>query len=254
MGWTIPIGMMTIVTLAPLTQAQVNPFTSPEDLQQGNALFQKHCSYCHGSLGEGGRGADLTAGVYRMGGTDADLFRTIRNGVPGSEMPTVRATDDEIWKMAAFVKRIGSQGLAEKAPGDPQAGRAVYARSGCAACHRIGTEGNDVGPDMTDIGRRRGVRFLEESLLQPEAFVPPTYRAIQVVLKSGTTVSGIRLNEDDLSVQLRDMAGNLRSFLKDNVKEIRRDKPSLMPAYSGRLSKTELADLLAYLNSLRGTE
>ena len=45
-----------------------NPFSSDADIQQGAALFQTHCSYCHGSSGEGGRGADLTAGIYRRGG------------------------------------------------------------------------------------------------------------------------------------------------------------------------------------------
>jgi len=233
---------------------QTNPFTSAEDVQQGGGLFQTHCSYCHGTRGEGGRGADLTAGVYRFGGSDAELYKTIRSGVPGSEMPAVRATDDEIWKIVSFVKRLGSQGLLDKAPGDAVAGRAVYQKSGCAGCHRIGPEGKDLGPDLTDAGRRRGLPFLEESIVKPEAFISGPYRALQVVLKSGMTVSGLRLNEDDLSIQLRDSAGELRSFLKENIKEIRRDRPSLMPSYESSLSKKDLGDLVAYLNSLKGAQ
>jgi hypothetical protein len=73
-------------------------------------------------------------------------------------------------------------------------------------------------------------------------------------MKSGTNVSGIRLNEDDLSIQLRDVSGNLRSYLKENIKEVRRDKPSLMPSYESLLGKQELADLVAYLNSLKGAQ
>ena len=88
-----------------------NPFSSDADIQQGQALFQTHCSYCHGASGEGGRGADLTAGIYRRGGRDPELYASVRFGVPGSEMGPVRATDDEVWKLVAFVKRIGSQGL-----------------------------------------------------------------------------------------------------------------------------------------------
>jgi putative heme-binding domain-containing protein len=110
-----------------------------------------------------------------------------------------------------------------------------------------------LGPALDDIGRRRGLAFLEESLVKPEASVANAFRAIQVILKSGETVIGVRLNEDDLSVQLRDLGGNLRSFSKDNVREIRRDKPSLMPSYAVRLNKEELTNLIAYLNSLRGT-
>ena len=234
--------------------AQTNPFNTDADVQQGGALFQLHCSYCHGSHGEGGRGADLTAGVYRMGGTDPELFTTIRTGIPGTEMPVVRVSDDEVWKLVGFVKRLGSQGLFEKAPGDADAGKAIYARSGCAGCHRIGKDGTDLGPDLTDIGRRRGLAFLEESIVKPEAFVPNSYRAVQLVMKSGSNVYGIRLNEDDLSIQVRDVGGNPRSYLKENINEVRRDKPSLMPSYESRLSKQELADLVAYLNSLKGAQ
>jgi putative heme-binding domain-containing protein len=231
---------------------ETNPFSSEADIQQGGTLFQTHCSYCHGSSGEGGRGADLTAGIYRRGGRDLDLFASIRLGVPGSEMGPVRATDDEVWKLVAFVKRIGSQGLLEKATGDPAAGHALYQKSGCGNCHRIGRDGGALGPDLTDIGRRRGLAFLAESLAKPEADIPIGYRGVQVVLKSGQTVSGIRLNRDDLSIQLRDTRGNLRSFLMENVQDVRYDKPSLMPAYPST-NKKDFDDIVAYLNSLKGT-
>src|SRR3990170_9106687 len=200
-----------------LTVPDANPFSSDADIQEGAALFQTHCSYCHGSSGEGGRGADLTAGIYRRGGRDPELYASIRFGVPGSEMGPVRATDEEIWKMVAFVKHIGSQGLLEKAPGDPGAGHAVYQKSGCGNCHRVNKDGGALGPDLTDIGRRRGLKFLAESLAKPEADIPINYRGVQVGLKSGQTIPGIRLNRDDLSIQLRDTRGNLRSFLMYNA-------------------------------------
>ncbi|MES1261640.1 MAG: c-type cytochrome, partial [Acidobacteriota bacterium] len=230
-----------------------NSFDTAEGREQGRALFQTHCAYCHGAQGEGGRGADLTAGVYRHGGSDGELYATIRNGIPGTEMPTVRATDDEVWKMVGFVRALGSSGLAESAPGDVAAGKALYSgKGGCAACHAIAGEGGSLGPDLMGIGRRRGPGYLRESLVTPEADVSPLYRAIQVVLKTGATVGGIRLNEDDISIQLRDSNDNLRSFFKDKIKEIRRDKPSLMPAYGAVLSGKELEDVVAYLSSLRG--
>ncbi len=230
-----------------------NPFSSEADIQAGGALFQTHCSYCHGSGGEGGRGADLTMGVYRRGGRDPELYRSIRDGIPGSEMAPVRATDDEVWKMVAFVKRIGSQGLLEKAPGDPVAGRVVYQKRGCATCHTIGRDGGSLGPDLTDIGRRRGLKFLTESLVAPEADIPIRYRGLQVVLKSGQSVTGVRLNRDDLSIQLRDTRDNLRSYLMENVREVRYDKPSLMPSYSG-MDRRDLEDVVAFLNSLKGEQ
>ena len=97
------------------------------------------------------------------------------------------------------------------------------------------------------------MKFLTESVVKPEADVEIAYRAVQVVLKSGQTVSGIRLNRDDLSIQVRDSRDNLRSILMDNVQQIRYDKPSLMPAYTA-LNQKDLGDVIAYLNSLKGAQ
>ena len=94
-------------------------------------------------------------------------------------MPAVRATDDEVWKMVAFVKRLGSAGLREKAPGDAVAGKAVYE----------GREVRDVPLDRPR-WRKPGSRperrrpaaqpeYLEESLVKPDADVPIRYRAVR---------------------------------------------------------------------------
>jgi putative heme-binding domain-containing protein len=234
---------------------QDRKMTTPEDAQQGAALFQTHCTYCHGAHGQGGRGSDLTTGQYKYGGSDASLYATIRNGVRGTEMPAVLATDDEVWKMVAFVKSLGTLAPGEKASGDADAGKLVFeGKGGCKTCHAIGRDGGSLGPDLSDVGRRRDLKYLEESLLKPEVDVPIRYRSIQVITKSGQTIAGIRLNEDDVSVQLRDEQDNLRSFLKENLREIRHDKPSLMPAYGSRLSRKEIDDVISYLSSLRGVQ
>ena len=240
----------------PAAAVEKNPFDSPQDAELGRTTFvtSAGCSYCHSNDGTGGRGANLTLGEYRFGGSDAQLFETIRNGIQGSDMPPTRGPDPEIWRLVAFVKRLGSQGLNEKAPGDPLAGKTVYeGKGGCGACHLIDRQGGILGPDLTRVGRRRSLRFLEQSIVDPEADLPVSYRAVRVVTASGETVTGIRLNEDDVSIQLRDTNGNLRAYLKDKLKDIRRDKPSLMPAYGSILSKREIEDLVAYLSSLRGT-
>jgi putative heme-binding domain-containing protein len=235
------------------SQAVTNPFESDEDVARGNDLFQTHCSYCHGAFGEGGRGADLTAGRYRLGGSDAELFQTIRNGIPGSEMGPPRVEDDDLWRIVGFVKKLGTA-ESEDAPGDAAAGKIVYEKTGCASCHIINGEGGVLGPDLNDVGRRRGLAFLEESIVKPEADLSNNYRGTRVVTQDGQTIAGIQLNEDDYSIQIRDTTGNPRSFLKHELKQIRRDDPSLMPAYGTILNETQLEDLVAYLSSLKGAQ
>jgi putative heme-binding domain-containing protein len=193
--------------------------------------------------------------VKAAAGPTSPPVNTVRNGITGTEMPAVRATDEEVWKMVTFVKKLGTLATNEKAPGDPVAGKALYdGKGGCASCHSIGRDGGNLGPDLSDVGRRRDLKYLEESLVAPEADVPIRYRAIQLVTKSGQTIAGIRLNEDDISIQLRDEKDNLRSFLKQDIREMRHDKPSLMPAYGSTLSRKEIDDVVAYLSGLRGVQ
>ena len=141
--------------------AEMNPLESPRDIERGQRLFQSHCWYCHGANGEGGRGADLTQGEYRYGSSAGELFETIRNGIPGTEMGPVRATDEDVWRLVAFVKQLGQAGARAKPTGDAAAGKLVYeTKGGCAACHAIQNQGGSLGPDLTYIGRRRGLESL----------------------------------------------------------------------------------------------
>ena len=80
----------------------------------------------------------------------------------------------------------------------------------------------------------------------------PINRPVRVVTKAGAIVNGRRLNEDTYSLQMLDDGGNLRSFLKSDVKEFRISATSPMPSYKSTLSGDEFADVLAYLLSLKG--
>jgi putative heme-binding domain-containing protein len=229
---------------------EVNPHASAADMAIGRAIYNGRCGHCHGLSGEGGRGAVLNAGRFRHGGSDRELFVTIRNGVPDSEMPGVNIPDMEVWRLVAYVQQLGRQGGSDPSTGDAAAGAAVYARAACAQCHTIGTQGGFLGPDLTDIGARRAVRHLRQSIADPNADIALDYRSVTVTDAKGTTIGGIHLNEDEYSVHLRDTAGNLRSFMKTELKEIALPRQSLMPAYA-TLTAADLENLVAYLASLR---
>ena len=139
--------------------------------------------------------------------------------------------------------------------GDAAAGRNIFVgKGGCVDCHSVENRGGSVGPDLSEIGLSRSPESLRLALTDPNAEIYQQYFTVVAVTKQGKRIEGIALNEDDLSIQLRDTGDNLRSFLKDDIKEIRRDQPSLMPAYGSILSKKELVDLVAYLSSLRGAK
>jgi putative heme-binding domain-containing protein len=234
----------------PANLPETNPYSSPADLEIGRRLYQGRCGHCHGQDGEGGRGAVLNAGRFRHGSSDRELFLIIRNGIPNTEMPGVNVPDLEVWRMVGHLQQLSRRGTPEASSGDASAGAIVYEKNGCAACHTIDGAGGFLGPDLTGIGAKRAVRHLRESIVNPGADIPLDYRSVSVTDRSGANVSGIHLNEDEYSVHLRDMSGNLRSFMKSEVGKITLPRTSLMPAYAS-LPAADLENLVAYLSALR---
>jgi putative heme-binding domain-containing protein len=220
-----------------------------EDAEKGRAIYRSNCAFCHGLTGLGGRGPDL---VSRRK-PDAEIRRIIREGIPGSTMPSFGGFEEhELNNVTAFIRLLAGSGSAPDAvKGDATRGRTLYTKLACAGCHQIGTDGSAYGPDLTRIGSARPVHYLRESLTEPSADIPTQYEGVRVVTRQGTRVQGVRVNEDTFSVQLRDGSQKFRSFLKEDVKEVAAVKESLMPAYR-QLPGKDLDDLVAYLASLRG--
>jgi cytochrome c1 len=79
----------------------------------------------------------------------------------------------------------------------------------------------------------------------------PINRPVRLVMKDGKTIRGRRLNEDTYTVQIIDDQERLRSIAKADVRTLEADPTSPMPAYAGRLTDEEIADVIAYLLTLR---
>jgi hypothetical protein len=98
----------------------------------------------------------------------------------------------------------------------------------------------------------RRVGELERSLLDPKAEVQPESRFYKVSPKSGQPVVGRLLNRDTFTVQLMDLDERLRSFQIADLREHGFDDTPMPPARD-KLSTQEIADVVSYLSSLRGT-
>jgi putative heme-binding domain-containing protein len=251
------VGLLAAVALLPLSaQTDIpkqNPFTSPADLERGKRLFAINCAPCHGPKGNGGRGANLARPRLPRAVDDTALFSILQNGIPGTEMPGAWAmTDHEIWQVAAHVRTLG-RAEPETVAGNAGAGRHLFETRGCGGCHTVGLEGGRVGPPLTEIGERRGARYIREALLDPASNLPEEFAMVEISTGAGGHTTGIVLNEDTSSIQVRDLADNLHSFWKQDLAAIEKQTHRTpMPSYRGRLSDAELDDLVSYLVSLRG--
>lgn len=231
------------------------PATTPDDLAVGQRIYRTQCAYCHGTRGEGGRGATLAKPRLMRAPDDRAMFQAIAAGIPDSEMPAHWFTAREIWQVIAFVKTLG-QLAPEKISGDALRGEKLYAGKGsCARCHTVGGRGGAVGPDLSDIGARRNAAYLREALLQPEAAVPRDFLQVQLATRGGQRITGVRLNEDAFSIQIRDLSDSFQSFWKSELTELNKQPgKSPMPGYAGVFSPGELDDVVAYLDSLKGAQ
>ena len=138
-------------------------------------------------------------------------------------------------------------------PGNEAAGAAIVAGKGnCQSCHRVFGKGSRVGPDLTDIGSLRKAEQLEASLLNPNAEILPENRFYRVVPRDGAAVTGRLLNLDTFQVMMLDPKEQLRTFLKSDLREHGFADGSTMPSYRSTLSRQELADVIAYLLTLKG--
>ena len=238
--------------------ATKNPLAGDSQAAEaGRAAFRIFCSPCHGIRGEGGRGPDLTRGTFSNGDQDADLFRVIAQGVPGTEMPefSARLEDNEVWNLVTYIRSVARR-VTTPVSGDATSGAKLFwGKGGCGQCHRVGNEGGRLGPDLTSAGRQRSFAYLRESVLSPNDDLTPGYNTITVVTRDGKKLMGVQKGFDNFTVQLMDVKENFYSFEKSEVTSAKREYRSLMPATYGRLfTETELNDLLAYLVSLRGVE
>jgi len=229
-----------------------NPRTSQTDVSQGEKTFRSHCSPCHGLKAEGGRGPNLTAGIFYHGSTDADLLRNISDGIDGTEMPGLFYSPDRVWQVVSYIRSLNAAPRQFPAAA-VAAGAALFNANGCAGCHRVNGAGGRMGPDLSSIGMSRSVEHLRQSILDPGADVRQRYCVVTVSDAAGKTFDGFLMNEDTYTIQFIDPAGRLYSLEKAGLKSFRIDRVSKMPSFKGKLSDDEVNSLVAYLSSLRPT-
>jgi PQQ-dependent dehydrogenase (methanol/ethanol family) len=218
------------------------------DPAAGRQLFQKSCTACHGENAKGGRGPDLTTGAYRWGRSDDAIARNILQGIPGTEMPGFPVSNAEAQSIVAYLRSLRANPPDEQLRGDAAAGRRLFfGTANCSRCHMFEGRGGRLGPDLTGIRGERPAADLREAITTPDKSLRRGYETVEARLASGQLLRGVKKNEDTFSLQIMDENEKLHMLLKDNLKEIKSPRQSLMPA--AHLSPVELDNLVAFLKN-----
>ncbi len=261
-------GVLVAATVVALRAQDKNPFAGDAKAAKlGESQFRANCAFCHG-LGArgGGRGPDLTRAQKRHGNADADLFRTINEGVPGTAMPPNGATQqgvgmtaEEIWQVISYIRSVQAKAPAEVVGNAAHGKEVFYGSTGCATCHMIQGKGGLLGPDLSTTGSARSTDYLVESVRSPSKRLAQgiseamkefsqEYETVTVITADGTKLMGVVLNEDNFTLQMMDSREQLHLLEKDKLQSYEKSRESLMPAYDQKmLSDKDLQDLIACL-------
>jgi cytochrome c oxidase cbb3-type subunit 3 len=269
------IMMHSLATAIPARAQDKNPLANDSNAAKvGEFEFRLNCAFCHG-LGArgGGRGPDLTRARKKHGNADADLFRTINEGVPGTAMPQngatqqgVGMTEEEIWQVISYIRSVQVKTSATPV-GNAAHGKELFTGSAaCATCHMIEGKGGRLGPDLTGTGLSRSVQYIVDSIRNPSRRLAQgiteamkefaqQYETVTVVDQRGQKFQGVVLNEDNFTLQMLDTREQLHFFEKDKLRSFDKSRESLMPKYDEKiLPEKDLQDIVAYLLSLGGSK
>ena len=224
---------------------------NPDAIAKGAKLYAGSCAGCHGPDGSGGRGPNLVRRAAWHALTDEGTFATIRNGVPGADMPATKLPEDQTWELVAFIKALTGPAAETAVEGDPVAGEKVYwsTKAGCSNCHAIRGRGSRTGPDLSNVGGTQPLTLIRESILRPSKEQSLRGReSVTITMRDGKVISGVARNRSNYAIQVVDNKGELHLLSASDMKEIKVLEHSGMPDdYDKRLTQEELRDLLAYL-------
>jgi putative heme-binding domain-containing protein len=243
-----------------------NPFAgNPQAVAEGQDIFNRTCTACHGHDGTEGEMAPALGAPGRryLRNSDAQIFDAIEHGIPATKMPPTGLSETDAWKVASYIRGLRGTAIDTPAKGDVAHGEEVFWGKGtCGNCHMIRGKGGFTGPDLSNIARQRKLTSIVNALTRaghPVAYdggahdtslYPSSrYQQVRITTADGKTVTGVLRNEDSFSLQVLGSDNAIHLFDRAEVKNVYYEPKSLMPTdWDKRLTSTEFQDLLAFLS------
>jgi PQQ-dependent dehydrogenase (methanol/ethanol family) len=233
-----------LIASIPLALAQ-----SPRaaEIADGRRLFEASCTACHGQNAKGGRGPDLT-GKLDHGSLESEMIDNIISGIPGTQMAAFPMKVENARAIVAYLRSLRTEGPDLTVTGNAASGQQLFfGAAGCSRCHMYQGQGGRLGPDLSRIREARGARELQQAISQPHRDLVRGFETVEVHLRNGSEIRGVRKNEDTFSLQVMDESEKLHLLAKKDVASVRLTGKSLMPV--GAISGSKLDDVIAFLEA-----
>ncbi len=173
---------------------------------------------------------------------------------------------DATWKEKLDARQSELDLLKEKEPaksyadcidgGEVDRGRELFftrTNLSCVRCHKVGSTGGEVGPNLSDLGSKKTSAYLLEAIVAPNLAIAQGFETVIIQDDDGQIHTGILKSEDESNIQIMDSLGVIESIPTDSVTGRRKGMSSMPGDLTRFLSRRELRDLVAYLKSLDGT-
>lgn len=172
--------------------------------------------------------------------------------------PEVRDLFERFVPASQRVQRLGTSVNVDQLlamTGDAEQGRSLFFREGaatCKSCHRLAGQGIELGPDLSQVGKKYVPRELLAQILDPSKQMDPKYVPYVLETTEGRVVSGLLIEKTDAAVRLKDARNAEVRVPADEIELLVPQQKSLMPDLLLRdMTPQQVADLLAYLSALK---
>lgn len=217
-----------------------------------------------------GRGSDgLRFGILPGKPEESFLLRRVESTELGVMMPPLgRSLSDHQGSelLQEWITGIPEDEAAEQAAlnpmlaykdaifgGDAERGKTLFHKTQkCVNCHRVGSEGGEVGPNLSDVGKRTKPDYLLESVVDPNANIVQGFQTEVVMTDDGRILTGVVLSEDQYELVVAD-PNNTHKISKEEIEERQTSPVSTMPSIANLLTVDQVRDLIAYLVTLQET-
>ena len=151
---------------------------SPVELAGIGYYRREGCQGCH-SIGANGSkvGPDLAnVGNRRAGSWMIEYFKNPQAMVPGSSMPAIHLSTNQLNSLTAFLLKVTSQNAEamQIAPAFAVEGAMLYQEKSCGSCHQVNSVGTKLGPALNGVGNRRTTAWLAAHFANPQKMSPGT--------------------------------------------------------------------------------
>ncbi len=158
---------------------------------------------------------------------------------PTTRVPTTIEMENKIVQFARTIRT---------STGDPYQGRTLF-QTTCANCHKLFSQGAEVGPDLT-VHNRADLESMLLAIVNPSAEIREGFENYSVETKDGRSLSGFLVEQDEKILVLRGLDNQNTAFARSDLSEVKPAGISLMPeGLMEGFSDDQVRDLFAYLRS-----